>query len=174
MNKITLALASITVVLAAVGVYSQWSNPSPKLAYIESGKVLNEYKEMKVAREQFQQKTVIWKGNIDTLAAEFQSGLQHYEKDKATLSKKEQELTEQLLKGKREKWMQYQQAIEKQAAEEDQKMTAEVLNKLNTFLTAYGKEKGYMFIFGANESGNVVYANEAVNITDEVIKAINE
>jgi outer membrane protein len=38
----------------------------------------------------------------------------------------------------------------------------------------YGKKHGYDFIYGAQGSGNLMYANGQKNITDEVLKYINE
>ena len=47
-----------------------------------------------------------------------------------------------------------------------------VYGELNSFIRDYGKEHGYDMIWGATSSGNIVYAREAVNLTEDVLKYI--
>lgn len=62
------------------------------------------------------------------------------------------------------------QQIKKQYS--DQTMQ-QVWSRLNQYVQLYGKENGYTFILGAQGTGNVMYAEEAINITDEVLKFAN-
>ena len=45
---------------------------------------------------------------------------------------------------------------------------------MNDYIKEYGKKHGYTFIIGATGAGNLVYANEARNITKEILKGLNE
>jgi hypothetical protein len=45
----------------------------------------------------------------------------------------------------------------------------EILAEINTYIKQYGKEKGYDFILGATDNGNIVYAAEGKDITDDVL-----
>lgn len=51
--------------------------------------------------------------------------------------------------------------------------TTKVWDKLNAFVINYGKENGYDVIFGASGEGNIMYATEKLNITQEVIEYCN-
>ncbi|MEN1784860.1 MAG: OmpH family outer membrane protein, partial [Bacteroidota bacterium] len=67
----------------------------------------------------------------------------------------------------------YQQAIQKQIQEEDQKMTQTVINDINAYVKEYGKREGHRIIFGARGSGSIMYAEEAANLTETVLAGLN-
>lgn len=45
---------------------------------------------------------------------------------------------------------------------------------INAEVENFGKEKGYKYILGANGSGNIMYADDSEDITEEVLKWINK
>lgn len=49
-----------------------------------------------------------------------------------------------------------------------------IWNRLNPYLVEYGKKHGYTYIFGANGTGTILYADESENITEDLIKYVNE
>jgi outer membrane protein len=55
-----------------------------------------------------------------------------------------------------------------------EKYTADIWKRINGYITDFGKEKNYSFIFGATGEGNLMFADEANNLTDEVIAYINK
>jgi len=67
----------------------------------------------------------------------------------------------------------YQQAIQKQIQEEDKKTTQTVINDINDYIKEYGKKKGYKIIFGASGGGNIMYASEGADLTQDVLKGLN-
>ena len=48
-----------------------------------------------------------------------------------------------------------------------------VITKVRDFIDTYGEENGYDYIYGKNDSGNILYGKAALDITDEVLKASN-
>lgn len=67
----------------------------------------------------------------------------------------------------------------KQSFDEDnKKMTSEnmakVWNQLNQYVNDFGKKNHYIYIFGATGQGNLMYAEETKNVTDELIKYVND
>jgi outer membrane protein len=64
--------------------------------------------------------------------------------------------------------------FELQHQELSQRYTADIWKRINQYLSDYGKENGYAFIFGATGDGSLMYAGESNDITDEVIKHINK
>lgn len=52
--------------------------------------------------------------------------------------------------------------------------TADIWKELNKYVSEYGKQNGYDFIFGATGDGSLMYAREGKDLTDEVIKYVNE
>jgi len=55
-----------------------------------------------------------------------------------------------------------------------ERYTQQIWKQINAYVNDYGKENDYEMIFGANGSGSLMYAREAVNVTDEVLEYINK
>lgn len=71
----------------------------------------------------------------------------------------------------------YDAARQRLAMEEQQlsdQYSADIWKEINTGIAAYGKDHGYDFILGASGDGSLMYANEAENVTKEVVAYLNE
>ena len=162
----------ILVAIVSAAFYKFPSNEN--LAFVNTGELLEGFEGMTEAKAEYKKKADIWQANIDTLESELMSELKKYEKERAGMTAKEKELSEQLLNNKQQQFLQYQQAIKKKAKEEDQKTMAVVINQVNSFIKEYGTQHNYNIIFGTTQGGNIVYAVDALNITDDVLKSLNE
>ncbi|HTE29662.1 MAG TPA: OmpH family outer membrane protein [Chryseolinea sp.] len=140
---------------------------------MNTSKLLNEYRGMQDARASYQKKADVWKANIDTLTTEIHDDVMTLDKEVQGLSAKEKQLTEHLIQTKQKQLYDYQQALSSQAQEEDKKMTSAILEGINDYLRKYGRAKGYKIIMAVTEYGNIAYADEGLDITDEVLKGLN-
>ena len=52
-------------------------------------------------------------------------------------------------------------------------LTRQVWTQINGYLMEYGKSKNYAFIFGAKGSGELMYADTSLNVTNDAIEFIN-
>lgn len=144
------------------------------LAYVDVNKLLQGYERTKVDRETFTKKTSVMKANVDSLMTEWQNELKVYEKERASMTKKELALKQELLQNKQQQINNYQQAVQKQIEQEDQKMTQTVVNDINDYVKAYGKEHNHRIIFGAQGSGNIMYADKGTDLTDKILEGLNK
>ena len=55
-----------------------------------------------------------------------------------------------------------------------QQYEEQIWKQLNQYAQDYGKEKGYTILFGANGDGGIMYADQAVNVTEELKMYVNE
>ena len=144
-----------------------------RVVYVDSAKLLNNYKGMEAARAAYQSKANSWKANVDTLASEVQKLIFKYERESKTMSVKERSSSQELIRTKQRQYTDYQQAVNAQAQQEEVQMTSELLSQVNTYLKKYSEDKGYKIVLAATEYGNIAYADTALDITDEVLIAIN-
>lgn len=173
MRRIHFVISTISLVgLIVISLFL--FSKSHKIVYVDSIKVLSGYKGMEYAKKEYDVKVSVWNANLDTLKMEMEGKFQEYESKRMQLTAKEKELMEELLETKRQQYMNYQQMVAEKMKKEDQELTAKVYTKVNEYLKRYGEQKGYAFILGANQYGNIVYAENAVNITDEVIEGLNK
>ncbi|WP_242446437.1 OmpH family outer membrane protein [Nonlabens agnitus] len=140
---------------------------------MDVNKLLDGYKRTKVVRADFEAKAKTLNANVDSLVADWQKELKVYEKERSSMSAKELELKQELLGNKQQQINSYQQAVQKQIQEEDQKATQTVINDINDYVKQYGKDNGYRIILGASGSGNIMYADEAADLTEEVLVGLN-
>lgn len=71
--------------------------------------------------------------------------------------------------------MKDKQEFEQNVMENEQKLVNEVNTSLDNFLKKYKKELKYSYVFqkGGATGGSLLYANESLDITNEVLKALN-
>lgn len=162
------------IFIAVAFLFFTYFTRNDKIAYVDSGRILNEYKGSVEAKKSYQEKAKVWQQNIDTLTAEVKASIQKYEKSVATMSAKEQDLAKQLIQSKEKQLADYQRGIQDNARQEDGKLTQTVVNQINAFLLNYGKEHNYKLILIANQSGTIAYGREGLDITTPVIEALNE
>lgn len=166
--------AIVIGLVVAVGYLFYTQNAQKEdVVYIDVNVLMADYEGMKAAKTEFEKKSKVWQANVDSLIVDFQNELKVYEKERSKMTKKENELKQELLRNKQQQVGNYQQAIQRQSEEEDAKLSGEVVNEVNAFIKEYGKNHSYKIIIGANNSGNVLYAQEGVDITQEVLTGLN-
>lgn len=174
LKKYVLNVSGITALAVIVIIVLQVvKSGSGKIAYIETNVLLQKYEGFKKAQAEYQKKAAVWKANSDTLVKSWEAELKKYEKERAGMSAKERELKEQLLGNKQQQISNYREAMQKKSKDEEQNMMQTVYNEVNDFVSKYGKSKGYKYVLGANGTGNILYADQAENITDKVLEGLN-
>ncbi|MEM1323736.1 MAG: OmpH family outer membrane protein [Bacteroidota bacterium] len=171
-SKLALALAGLSFVGMLILFFTLFPDRS-KIAYVRTDEILSKYQGMIEARSTFQVKADDWQSKVDTLRAEFEASVKDFEAVKVSLNNKNRKEREQSLQTKQDQLYRYSQAVSQKAEEEDRKLTEGVLSQINAFLEVYGKKHGYSVIFGANGAGNIVYGNEAKDLTNEVLIELN-
>ncbi len=164
--------ASVLALIISVGALIL-SFTKTDLVYVDVNQLVEGYDRTKTEREAFKEKATALKANVDSLIMDWQKELKAYEKERASLTKKELDVKQQLLQNRQQQINNYQQAIQKQIQEEDQKMTQTVINDINGFVKEYGKKHGHRIIFGAQGSGNIMYAEEVTNLTHKILEGLN-
>jgi outer membrane protein len=144
------------------------------LVYIDTPKLMSKYEGAIQAQKILDQNSMLWKANMDTLQSELQSALAKFEKERVTMSAREIKLSEELLKTKQQQFMQYQQALEQKAQQESGKIREKIISEVNSYLKEFGESHSYKFILGATANGSLVYANQAYDVTDDVINGLNQ
>jgi len=165
--------ALVVIMIGMAGLYYLQLKNAP-IVYVNTSLLLNRYEGMIAARSDFEKKAQAWKANIDTLTVEVQNAIMEYEKGTRTMTVREKELGRQLIEAKQEKLANYQRAIRDKSKQEDFTATQAVIAEVNAYLKAYGEEHGYRIILAATEVGNIAYADEGLDITEEVVEGLNK
>ncbi|MGB7785921.1 MAG: OmpH family outer membrane protein [Salinimicrobium sp.] len=145
-----------------------------KTAYVDTNKLMEEYSEMKTVEADFTSRSENLKKELDSLGMSFREEVQEFQANAATMSKAEKEAAQQELMQKQQMLQQQQQVKSGQLRQESQVMMDSMINKVKDFVKGYGEENGYTYIFGSNESANILYAKEGKDITQEVLAELND
>ncbi|GAA3939696.1 OmpH family outer membrane protein [Hymenobacter algoricola] len=145
-----------------------------KVAYVESGKLLDGYKGMQAARTAFEAKAKGWEQQNNSLIRGFQTAVQQYQKQAESLTPEQRAATEQKLQAQQQQAGQAQEKLQRQAQEEEAKMTQQVLERINKQVEKYGKANGYKLILIAAPSGTIAYGRKDIDITTRVLKHLND
>lgn len=162
----------ITAILVA-GYHFLFNNQTNALAYVDTAKLMTDYKGMADVKKTIESKAKEWQATVDTLSLELQNDIKKYEKESGQMTEREKKATEELLGHKQQQFMQYKDASKNKVIEEEQKITNDALVKINSIINEFGKAKNYTIILGTT-TGNIVYANQTINITDEVLEVLNK
>lgn len=172
LNRILIYTLTIIVLLGlGLGVFNFLT--TPKIAYIRSYDLVDKYQGTKEAREKFEAKKNTWQSNIDTLSYTLRSTIDKYNKEKNKMSVAERADMEKFLNNKDKELATYVQSVETKAQEEDEQMMQAILNQVNSYVEKYGQENGYDVILGTSTSGNVMFGDKQLDITDDVLAGLN-
>ncbi|SHF71674.1 periplasmic chaperone for outer membrane proteins Skp [Salegentibacter echinorum] len=145
-----------------------------KTAYVDTTQLIQEYKEMKDVEAEFSTKSDSVRKQLDAMAKEFQEEVQAYQSEMDKMSQAKRKEKEQELMQKQQRIQQQQQMQGNQLRKESDAVIDSIVEKVKDYVGEYGKENGYTYIFGSNESANIMYAEDGRDLTDEILTELNK
>lgn len=145
-----------------------------KIAYVDVEEILKEYDGAKQAEEDMKAQSQQISQQLDQIALPLQQKIQEYQQNKDNLSAAARQKKEAELMQEQQSFQQQQQMAQQQVQAEGQRMFEKINSDIESFLAEYGQSKGYTYILGSSmQTKSVLYGEESLNITDEVIDALN-
>ncbi|WP_029034286.1 OmpH family outer membrane protein [Salinimicrobium terrae] len=145
-----------------------------KTAYVDTTVLIQEYSEMKEVEADFNVRSESLKRELDSAAQAFQQEVVEFRDNMATMSEAERQAAQDELMRKQQMLQQQQQMRSGQLRQEGDVVIDSLITKVKDFVKAYGEENDYTYIFGSNESANIMYAEEGLDITQEILEELNE
>ena len=145
-----------------------------KVVYVRSLELVEKFEGHKEAKADFELRKKGWQANLDSLQVDFKRAENKYQLEMADLSEGEKKAKENVLGRQQQNLRQYAEVLDQKAAEEDQKLVNGILKQIDDFVTIYCEEKGYDIVIGTTNTGNLMYGKKELDITDELIEAINK
>ncbi|PZD79128.1 OmpH family outer membrane protein [Mesonia sp. K7] len=161
----------VFVLIASIGLMSC---NQEKTAYVDNNVLASEFQEMKDTEARFTKKSEKIRKELDSIALALQTEIQEYQAKMASMSTAARQEREAELMQKQQTLQRQQQTQSNLLREESDQVIDSLITKVKDFVADYGKENGYTFIFGSNDTANIMYAKEGKDITQEVLKKLNE
>ena len=159
--------------IAAVAIMMVSCNEQ-KTAYVDTTVLVKEYKEIKDVEANLTSKSDSARKQLDSVARVFQQEVQAYQSQMGSMSESQRKTREQELMQKQQMLQQQQQMVGNRLRDENSKIMDSMVTKIKDYVKEYGEENNYTYIFGSNESANIMYAEEGLDITQDVLKELNE
>lgn len=164
MKKIILSLALVGSILSCT---------SDKTAYVDNSVLIQDYYKMESTEARFEKKSQALSDELDSVAGEFQREVQEFQEGMDRMSTKQREERQNELVQKQQMLQQRQQQQSQMLRQESDQAIDSLIEEVKDYVAEYGKERGYSYIFGSNESANIMYAKEGLDITEEILEKLN-
>ena len=147
-----------------------------KIAYVEIDSLLTKYRfwndlnEMMIKKEENIRTTQNEKAkDLDSEMREFQRKLEN----NGFASRERAEQENLRISQKQRDLQQLQEKLSNELQAENQKNSLQLRDSINSFLKIYNKDKGYSLIISNTGFDNLLYADPAFNITNEIVEGLN-
>jgi outer membrane protein len=157
----------LLIVLVSLGVSAWTYYKTPRLAYINNKRLFAEFTYKKELEKELTKVEQVKKAILDSLRLNFE-----FKAEQLGANKKNAEQENQL-RTLQQQYLLKEKQFTDNYEEASKQYTDQIWKQLNQYVKDYGQEHGYDMIFGTTNSGEIMYAEEAEDLTDDVLKFAN-
>ncbi len=175
------------VAVAAVSCNNQGTGPSTassrkdstlssaeKIVYVNADTLLEKYEYFKDIRTSLEAKAQKAQADLQSRSNAFQREVADYQQKAPTMSAADRQSTEERLARKQDELARHNQNASASFAQEEASENEKLYSKITDYLKKHSKANGYKLVLTYSTSNPaVLYADESLEITDEVLAALN-
>ena len=166
-NRTSPVLLILNIVLLGFVMWMTFER-NDKIAYVRTVDLFNQFELKKTLSADFQKVENRRKGVLDSLKmrlASIETKLRSSDiKDETTLAAYKENYA---------RYNQLTQQFSNETKQIEERYNEQVWTQLNQYISDFGKEKGYTAVLGAAGNGNIMYANDQNDITEELVEYVN-
>lgn len=150
--------------------------PTGRIVYVNTDTLLNNYEYYKDVVKEFENKSFALENELQKKAKSFQNEVALFQRRVQAGGLSEQQALGQqsALQKKEQDIMLYRENAATNLQQEQAQKTDELLTKIQEYLGKYNKSDKYDMVIGYSKGGGVLYAKEDLDITNDVLKGLNE
>lgn len=152
------------------------SSGNLKIAYVEIDSLLTKYRYWNDLNELMIQKEENIRTTLNEKAKELEKEMREFQRkleNNGFASRERAEQENLRLAQKQRDLQQLQEKLANDLQTENQKNSLQLRDSINSFLKIYNKDKGYSLIISNTGFDNLLYADQAFNITSEIVDGLN-
>lgn len=152
------------------------SSGNLKIAYVEIDSLLTKYRYWNDLNELMIQKEENIRTTLNEKAKELEKEMREFQRkleNNGFASRERAEQENLRLAQKQRDLQQLQEKLANDLQTENQKNSLQLRDSINSFLKIYNKDKGYSLIISNTGFDNLLYADQAFNITSEIVEGLN-
>ena len=148
--------------------------PSTGIVYVNSDSLLDQYEFYKNERSKLEASQNRIKNELKSQGENLQGEVDLYQKQAIGMTDLERAKKEEQLTIKQQQIMQRKEELLSKLDEEQGKSSEELYLRLNQYLKKFNKNRNYNFVLGFQKGGGILFANDSLNITKDVVEGLNK
>ena len=167
-------LVCIALGLAILSCNKQEEKQSFKTAYVDTDKLMEKYQKAIDLEKKYKVKSEEMGRELDAEAKRFQADYQAASREAQIKGPQwaQQKATE--LQQREQSINNKQQAMLKEIQNASGVEMDTLVSEMKKFIKEYSKKKNYDYVYGTGAVATILYAKESYDITDELVKLLNE
>lgn len=152
------------------------ANVEGGIAYVNLDSVVAQYQMTKDLTAEIQKKGTQYEAELSTKTKNLQNGVQdfQYKAQRGLEVRSKLEEIQQQLAADEQNLYRLRDSYAMQIQEENSVMLRKVMNSIMDYLKEYSKDKKFQYILGNTFDGKILYADHTLEITNDVIKGLND
>ena len=152
------------------------SGINPSIVYVNIDTLQSKYDMFYDIKAEMDAKQRKFEGELASRSKNYEAGVKDYQDkvSKGLVTRSKAQEMEQQLYGEQQNVLKMREEMSQQLAEEMQTMNRQMLNSVMEYLKEYNSNGRYTYIFSHAFGSSILYANDSLDITNEVIKGLNE
>ena len=151
------------------------AEPIGDVVYVNADTLLANYNLFKDVRASLQARAQKAESDLKSKATAFQQEVGRYEKSAAGMTNEQRAVTEQRLARKQQELANLNQSESNRLMSEESEEQKKIYDKVEAYLQEYSKDKGYKMVLSYSRGNSaILYGDASLDITQEVLKGLNE
>jgi outer membrane protein len=146
------------------------------IGFVNSDSIMENYSLVKTMKDSLEAKQTAAEASYTAQQTAFEASVTDYQtKMQAnSLSIEEAAKTEKLLTAQQEYLYKLNEELSTELADEEVKLNSMLQDSIMNFLHRYNKKYKFDYILGFAKGGGILYANDSLNITEDVLDGLNK
>lgn len=160
---------AITEVQASVGT----SSALRQLAYVNSDSLLQNYDYFKDKANELEAKRAKLEAEYTNRAQGLQNEINDFQRNVQNMTMAQARAVEENLTQKQQNLIRYQQTLQQELMNDENLVNNELYDNVANYLEEYGRKNNLQLVLTYTKGSGVLYANDSLDITQEVIVGLN-
>lgn len=154
---------------------SSSNNTGNKIVYVNADSLFEKYEYFREIRNNLEAKAKKAQSDLQSRSMAFQREVTEYQEKAPVMSAADRQSTEERLARKQDELAQHQQNASAALAQDEAAEQDKLYTKITEYLKEHAQANGYLYVltYSMNNPA-VLYADESMEITSEVIQALNQ
>ncbi len=176
MNNRVITILSLALSLALIAILCVQMFRAPArgdLAFVRSADLIYGYAGMKEAQQNFKLQHQGLQAQLDSLQTNYNRAWTTFVEQEQNMSTSEKQSSREELATLQQNLNRYANSVEQKAKEEEARMLEGVFTQINSLVQDYAEERGYAMIMGTTQSGNLLYGQAGMDVTEDLLASLN-